>query len=164
MFSKGSALPPRSLVALIVGITVVPLATLLWLGWRLLEQDRILEAQQAQQRVERAADLAVAALQRAIAADEQRLAAGGAQCPAGAVAIWFRNSLVQAVPRERVAYLPVVKALREAPGSAFAGEDLEFRQRDLGRLPLERRKADRAFTALMQRRVRCPRWRTTSPE
>ncbi len=33
-------------------------------GWRLLEQDRILESQQVQERVERAADLAVAALER----------------------------------------------------------------------------------------------------
>jgi hypothetical protein len=53
MFSKGSARPPRSLVALIIGITVVPLATLLWLGWRLLEQDRALEQQQVTQRVDR---------------------------------------------------------------------------------------------------------------
>ena len=81
MFSKGSALPPRSLVALILGITVAPLATLLWLGWRLLEQDRILEGQQAQQRVERAVDLVVAALGRAVSSYEQRLAAGNEQWP-----------------------------------------------------------------------------------
>src|SRR5215510_10776816 len=67
MFSKGPARPLRSLVALIVVITVVPLATLLWLGWRLLEQDRVLERQQIQQRVERGADLVVAGLQRVIA-------------------------------------------------------------------------------------------------
>ena len=40
---------------MIVTITVVPLATLLWLGWRLLEQDRVLERQQIQQRVDTAA-------------------------------------------------------------------------------------------------------------
>ena len=53
MRSKGSLRPPRKLIALIVAITVVPLVTLLWLGWRLLEQDRVLEGQQIQQRVER---------------------------------------------------------------------------------------------------------------
>ncbi len=70
MFSKGPARPPRSLVALILAITVVPLVTLLWLGWRLLDQDRVLERQQIQQRVERGADLVVAALQRVIAVSE----------------------------------------------------------------------------------------------
>jgi len=131
MFSKGTALPPRSLTALIIGITVVPLATLLWLGWRLLEQDRILESQQARQRVELAADLVVAALQRVLSSSEQRLAAGGDQWPEGTVVVTFRGGLVEAAPRERVAYLPVVKPLREAPDSTFAqGDELEFRKRD----------------------------------
>ena len=131
MFSKGSALPPRSLVALIIGITVVPLATLLWLGWRLLAQDRMLEGQQAQQRVERAADLVVAALQRVFSSYEQRLAAGSEQWPEGTVVVTFRDGLVEAYPRERMAYLPAVRPLREAPTQTFAqGEDLEFRQRD----------------------------------
>jgi putative toxin-antitoxin system antitoxin component (TIGR02293 family) len=78
MFFKGHALPPRNLIALILGITVVPLFTLLWLGWRLLEQDRVLEGQQAQQRMERAADLVVAAFERALSSSQQRLAAGQA--------------------------------------------------------------------------------------
>jgi len=76
MFFRGSELPPRNLIALIAGITVLPLVTLLWLGWRLIEQDRVLEGQQAQQRVERAADLVVAALQPALSASSQQLAAG----------------------------------------------------------------------------------------
>jgi signal transduction histidine kinase len=131
MLSKGSALPPRKLGALIVGITVVPLATLLWLGWRLLEQDRMLEGQQVQQRVERAADLAVAALQRALSSSEQRLADGSRQWPEGAAIVTFHDGRVEAYPKERVAYLPVVPPLREAPGAIFAGgEDLEFRRRD----------------------------------
>ncbi len=131
MFSKGSALPPRSLGALIVGLTVVGLATLLWLGWRLLEQDRMLEGQQVQQRVERAADLVVAALQRALASSEQRLATGSERWPEGAVVVTFRDGRVEAYPKERVAFLPVVQPLREAPSATFVpGEDLEFRQRD----------------------------------
>ena len=132
MFSKGPARPLRSLVALIVVITVVPLATLLWLGWRLLEQDRVLERQQIQQRVERGADLVVAGLQRVIGASEQRLARGGQEWPDGAVMVTYRDQAVEAFPRERVAYFPVVPPLREAPVAAFVrGEDLEFRQRDL---------------------------------
>lgn len=131
MVSRGSPLPSRSLVALIVGITVVPLATLLWLGWRLLEQDRLLEGQQVQQRVERAADLVVAALQRALSASEQRLAAGSEQWAEGAVAITFHDGRADAFPADRVAFLPVVDPLREPPSATFVqAEDLEFRQRD----------------------------------
>ena len=131
MLSRGSALPPRSLIALIIGITVVPLAILLWLGWRLLEQDRLLENQQAQQRIELAADLVVAGLQRVISPYEQRMVTGGDQWLEGAVVVTFRDGLVEASPRERVAYLPVVKPLWEVPDSTFApGEALEFEKQD----------------------------------
>ena len=121
---RGIAMAPRRpgrsarrLVALIVGVTVVPLGTLVWLGWRLAEQDRVLEHQQVQQRVERAADLIVAALQRAIGILEYRLTNGTADWPQGAVAVVFRSP---------------EKWRPEAPAALFAkGEALEFRQRDL---------------------------------
>src|SRR5438067_1482422 len=129
MFPSGSARPPIRLVALIIGITVVPMGTLVWLGWRLVEQDRVLESQQIQQRVERGADLVVAALQRAITTSEQRLTAGSEQWPDGAVMVVFREGGVQVFPRGGVAYFPVVPPLREAADTTFArGEDLEFRQ------------------------------------
>jgi signal transduction histidine kinase len=131
MFSKGSTLSSRSLVALIVGIAVVPLTTLLWLGWRLLEQDRALEQQQVRQRVERGADLIVSALQRAVSVSEQRLVSTNGQWPDGAAAVTFRDGQIEAFPRERIAYLPVVQPLPEAPAATFvAGEDLEFRRQD----------------------------------
>jgi signal transduction histidine kinase len=131
MFGRKSPLPPRNLIGLIVAITLAPLAVLLWLGWRLLEQDRILEGQQIQQQIERSADLVVAALQRALASSEQLLAAGSTQWPDGAVAITIREGRMEAYPHGRFAYLPVVPQLSEAPGSAFAqGEELEFRQHD----------------------------------
>ena len=111
----------RLLLALIVGVTVVPLATLVWLGWRLLEQDRALEHQQVHQRVERAADLIVASVQRAVSASEGRLVDGNADWPNGAKTV---------VLRWTGASLP------EAPSALFAhGEELEFRRRDLRRQP-----------------------------
>ncbi len=150
MFSKGAPLPPRSLVALIIAITVVPLATLLWLGWRLLDQDRLLEGQQVQERLERAADLAAAALQRAISSSEQRLAAGGGHWPEGSVTLTLREGRVDAYPPDRVAWLPVVPALREAPAAAFArGEELEFRRHDRpGAIQIFRELAKSADPAL----------------
>jgi len=131
MYTSGPSLPSRSLVALLVAITIVPLVTLLWLGWRLLEQDRLLEGQQAQQRVERAADLVVAALQRALGAAEQRLASGNSQWADGAVAVTFRDDRVDAIPPDRLAYYPAPRPLPEAASTAFqAVDDMEFRQRD----------------------------------
>jgi signal transduction histidine kinase len=127
MFSKSSARPPRGLLALIIGITAVPLATLLWLGWRLLEQDRALEQQQVRQRVERGADLVVSALQRAVSASEQPLAAGTGPMTEDAVIVTFREGRVDVSPRGRVAYLPVVGALPEPPPAVFVrGDALEF--------------------------------------
>ena len=131
MFSTGLAIPPRRLVVLIAWVTLVALAILSWLGWRLLEQDRLLEGQQVQQRIERAADLVAAALQRAVAADGQRLAAGSRDWPEGAVTLVWRDGLVHVYPRERVAYLPMAPPLREAPAATFfQGEEAEFRRGD----------------------------------
>lgn len=129
MFLERSA--PRGLVMLIAAITLAPLAILLWLGWRLVEQDRILENQQIQQRIERAADTVVAALQRVIAVSEQRLDGSNDQWPDGAVELIFRDGIIEAHPKDRVAYFPVVPPLREAPDAVFAqAEDLEFRRQD----------------------------------
>ena len=90
---------PRHLVWSIVGLTVVPLALLLWLGWWLLEQHRILVGQQAQQHVERAADLVAGTLQRAVPVSEQRLASSNEQWPEGALGVRFRDSTVEAFPK-----------------------------------------------------------------
>jgi hypothetical protein len=104
---------------------------LVWLGWRLMEQDRILEAHQAQQRVERAADLVTAALERGISATEQRLAVGPSDWPDGAVAVTFLPDFIEAAPTGRLAYFPKVRPLREAPAAIFEqGEELEYRKHD----------------------------------
>src|SRR5512147_467985 len=136
------ALPPRGVLALIVGLTLVPLALLAWLGWRALEQERTLEGQQARQQLELAADFVTSALQRMVAADTRRLETGDHTWPAHAAVVSFRDALVEAYPAGRVAYLPVVPALPEAEGPAFSkGEALEFRQ------------GDRAAAALAFRRL-----------
>jgi signal transduction histidine kinase len=118
--------PARTLVALIAGVTLVPLLILVWLGWRLLEQDVALEQQQIYQRVERAADLVVAALSQKLSQVEHQLYADGSQSPDGVVVVDFRNDGVRVLSGP-VAHLPVVPSLPEAPSSVFAGgERLEF--------------------------------------
>ena len=112
--------------------TAAPLAALLWVGWRALEQDRDLEDQAIRQRLELAADIATAALQRAVAASERRLADGLREWPEGAVTMFVQGDAVQVWPAGRAAYLPVVPPLPEVPDAPFAtGETAEIRQHDL---------------------------------
>ena len=75
IFSR-RGLRARKLVALILGITVIPLAVLAWLGWRLFEQDRIIEKRQADGRLEQAANLVVTSLQLELSSAQQRLDSG----------------------------------------------------------------------------------------
>ena len=123
--------PSAQLIGLIAAVTLVPLITLLWVGWRLFEQDRVLEHQQVRQRVERGADLLVAALQRSIATSEQEIGGGASDMPPGGVAVTFRDDAIEALPPGRVAYLPRVRSLREAPADAL-------RTRRIPRVPAAR--------------------------
>ncbi len=129
----GSRFPPR--VALLLAVAVaVPPAALLWVCWRVLEQDRALEEQQVAQRVERAADIATAALLRAVESTERRLAEGAGDWPDGAVCLTAVRETLQVWPRERVSYLPAALHVPELPGAPFAAaESVEFGQRDLNR-------------------------------
>ncbi|MBI3694734.1 MAG: hypothetical protein HY238_07840, partial [Acidobacteria bacterium] len=52
----------RRLFVLFVATTLAPAIGLGWLGWRMVEQDRALEKQRAQERRDHAADLGAAAL------------------------------------------------------------------------------------------------------
>lgn len=132
MTPKAQVGPLRRLVALVISVMVVPLIALPWLGWRLLKQDRALESQQVQQRVERAADLVVAALQRAMSASEERLAGNAAAWPDGAIAATFGEAGVEVAPADRIAYWPVAPPMREAPTAVFtAAEQLEWRDGNL---------------------------------
>jgi len=60
---------------LVAVTTVAPLVALIWLGFRVLEQDRQLEREQLQDPLERAADLASAIIQQQLTAAEDRLMA-----------------------------------------------------------------------------------------
>jgi signal transduction histidine kinase len=63
----------RRLYLLFAFTTLLPAIGLAWLGWSLVEQDRVLERQRIQEDRERAADLAAAALQRVLSDVEERV-------------------------------------------------------------------------------------------
>ncbi|MDA2924859.1 HAMP domain-containing histidine kinase [Acidobacteria bacterium AH-259-L09] len=118
---------------LFLAITFVPATALLWLSWRILEQDRALETQRIQERLEHAADLIAAALERRLAEIEQQLPAWAASPPAG----WGEDArIVELTPHNidahpSLPYLPTVPATKEPANSLWAAaETFEFQQQD----------------------------------
>src|SRR5512139_2822288 len=62
MFLREWFRPPRHLLALFVAVIVLPAIALAWLAWRTIEQDKALERQRLQERLETAAATLVAGL------------------------------------------------------------------------------------------------------
>ncbi len=122
--------PPRRVLALFLAVSAVSLCAFAWLCWRLLQQDRALESQRLQERLERAADLIVASLDLGLAELENRLSA-----PSNpgdyAVAVAFSAQKIEAHPAGRLLYYPFVPGAQKPPVTVFdAGEALEFRNQD----------------------------------
>ena len=151
--------PPRHLVVLFLGITLVLIVALGWLGGRLLQQDRALERQRVQDRLELAADRAAAAFARRLAAIEDSLARLSAtpqselpiaagryanQLTSDALLVVLTPDGLESFPKGRLVYYPVAAPTEGPPAGVFArGEALEFRERDYER-------AGRLFQALAQ--------------
>lgn len=122
------------------------LATLGWLGWQSLQQDRRVEAQLVRDRLEGATDLiAVQIRQQLTDTEEQlsRLAAApadalrrlapqyAAQLRDDALLVVFEAGGVSAYPAARLLYYPELPDPAEPPADVFAfGEALEFKDRD----------------------------------
>ena len=129
--------PPRRLLVLFLVVTLAPAAGLVWLGWRLLEQERALEAQRRLERREHGTDLVVGALREQLLASRQGLAnpSSALEPETGdAVVLVFGAGTVRAHPPARLLYDPSGDSSRSpAPESerrAFLrGEQYEFRER-----------------------------------
>ena len=122
--------PPRNVLVLFIAVAAVLIAALVWLSWRLLKQDRALENQRIQERLERAADLIVTSLDLGLSEIENRLST----LPdpgADALSVAFGPQEVKIHPGGRLLYYPFIPPVRESPVTVFeAGETLEFRQLD----------------------------------
>lgn len=137
---------PYHLLWIFLSITLVLAATLGWLGWQLLQQDRALSRQRAQERVEVAADLITAALQRDLSELEQDLAhlanmseEGLARdslefsrnLPGDSVLLLFNTDGVEPLPNDRLLFHPFLTPAKEPPPALFsAAEALEFQRGD----------------------------------
>jgi len=126
-----------------VAITVVLVAALGWLSWRLLDQDRALERQRTRDRLESAADLVAAELLRGIAEIGDTLgflvATGntaeaerrGAALPTDALLLLASSDRLNAYPRGRLLHTPLAATQPEPAPAIFArGDSLEFRARN----------------------------------
>jgi signal transduction histidine kinase len=112
--------PPISLLVILRLLTLVSVSALGWLGWRLISQDRIVEAQRARERLEQSADRIAANLRRRLET------AGELQ---GLLLTMTKDSFSVAPPG-RLLYYPQAAPEPEAPGDAFReGETYEFRDR-----------------------------------
>jgi hypothetical protein len=101
--------PPRRLLALFFAVTLAPAAGLVWLGWRLLEQDRQLETQRAMERRESAADRIVGILQQELSASRQFLADPGRIAELtteGSVVVLLQPAGLTVQPASGVLYQP----------------------------------------------------------
>lgn len=136
----------RRLIVSFVLALLVPATAVVWLGVRLIEQDRALASRQLRERWESAADRLIVGLEQAVSSTERRLDGEPAglqiQPDDDAVLATLRPSGIEAYPRDRLLYFPAIPPGPAEPTAAFeAGEALEFRAKDY-------RGAAAAFRAL----------------
>lgn len=108
---------------------------LVWLGARLIEQDRALAHRQLRERTESAADRLIAGIELAVSSAERRLnidpPGADLRSDDDAVTISLRLDGIAVYPPSRLLYLPVVPSGPMEPAAVFmAGEALEFRGGD----------------------------------
>jgi len=124
--------PPRRTLTVFLCLMMVLASALGWLGWRVIEGDRVVERSQVQDRLELAVDHISSALQRSIA-DLERLAAADLNAaataiPDGVVLLHATTHSLTTRPDTRLLFRPVIPAVDEPPPATFAaGERLEFR-------------------------------------
>src|ERR1039457_3870201 len=126
--------PPKSLLLILVLLSLVSVSAGGWFGFNLLEQDRMVQAQRRQERLEQAADRIAATLRGTVAETGERLSAWlTAPPPAGkpddGVLLRVEENSVTAYPAGRLLYYPASSDEPEERAEIFAeGELLEFLQ------------------------------------
>ena len=125
----------RKLLLLFLAVTLIPAVGLVWLTIELVEKDRSLEKQHAQERVERLADKIVAASHQRLYDLEGQLhrlaTAGGKPPPDHTVLLIAEGDRVTAAPAGALVYYPILPQTRQLARSVFAeGERYEHHQGD----------------------------------
>jgi signal transduction histidine kinase len=121
-----------NLLAAFLVLTLGPALGLVWLGWRLLDQDRALESRRIEERRENAADQVIAALQRTLQTAEIDLMQLRAPMPGDdALMVEFRPSSVRVYPNGSLIFNTSASARQEAPAGVYQeAEAYEFQRQD----------------------------------
>ena len=120
--------PPAALLLILFSLTLVSVSALGWFGWKLLAQERLVEAQRAQERLEQDADRIVANLRGALAETGERLAAQSPEKdPDNGLLLRVADNTLTAYPSGRLLYYPYISPEPEARSETFAeAESFEF--------------------------------------
>ena len=130
--------PSKYTAFLFLGVAAVSVIALVWMGMRLVQQDRELEAQRLEEKREVAADRIIVALETVLAAEERKLADAPMDnfrpvaedyllinVDSGEMRVW---------PDKTLLYYPVIYPGREASSRLYAdAERAEFLDKDFGR-------------------------------
>lgn len=118
----------HTLAVLLFVVVMPPGVTLMWLGLQLLEQDRSLLRQREFERRQAAAEAVTRSLEQSLAAAEHVLRQG--TVPEGMARLSLSVDGVDAIPRDRVLWVPQPRATRAAKTTPFMElERSEFRGR-----------------------------------
>lgn len=128
----------RTSAALFLGTAAVSVAALVWMGVRLLVQDRALESEQLRNRREAAADRLVASLEQVLSEEGKMLSDPGrasfSLLGQDAIVVAMDSSGFRAWPDKALLYYPLIPPGREAPALLYAeAEKSEFVDRDFDR-------------------------------
>ena len=129
--------PPRHVLTIFLSVAVVSAGALGWLSWLLVNQDRALDVQRRQERLEQAADRATAVMQGALADLELRLTSSPSRSsglpPGVVIVIAGPTGVIDVVrPDGALLYYPAPAPALDSPTTAFIeAERAEFARRDL---------------------------------
>jgi len=139
--------PSRNTAVFFLCVAALSVAALVWMGVRLVVQDRALEAQQLRERREAAADRLIASLEQVLSAEERRLA----EFPSADFGPLADDALLiftgisdspnfRVWPDNALLYYPMIIPGREPPARLFTeAEKSEFLDQDFGRSARELR-------------------------
>jgi signal transduction histidine kinase len=123
--------PPASLFLILFLLTLVSISALSWFGWRLFEQERLVDAQRSREHLEQAADRIAATIRSTLAETGDRLGEWdrSASDSLGPV-LRIQEDTLTLAPPARLLYWPLRSPYPEAPETHFAeAEQMEFAQR-----------------------------------
>jgi signal transduction histidine kinase len=123
---------------LFLAMAVVAVCALIWMGLRLIQQDRVLESQQLEEKREMAADRAVASLEQLLTNEERKLTQQGLEDLSPStddfIKVYWNRGEINTWPENHLLYYPFVPPGKETSSQLFQdAERAEFQDKDYNR-------------------------------